>query len=364
MVRLIVTVFLAMITLLSACKTERKSEGVYTAGFENIVAAIKETAAMKQDVEEDSADDPAIWINPESRSKSVVYGSDKKGGIAAYDLDGKLLKYYAVGNINNIDIRQNCIWNNDTIDVLAGSNRSDNSIIVFRILPAGDLYRLTKTPIKCQMTEEVYGFCLYQNNSTKELFAFINSKEGTIEQWCLNCNKHVNQMSGELVLTHKLNTQVEGMVADDANDLLYVGEEVRGIWRFDINKRPFVGTQLTKSSAADNDKIVYDIEGLAIYKTGATSGYLLASIQGNYSFAIYNREAPNAYITSFVIGKGNDLDGVEETDGIEVFCDSLCVDFPKGVLVVQDGFNMNNSEEKQPQNFKYIDWRQIEAFLN
>ena len=39
-------------------------------------------------------DDPAIWINPDDASKSIVFGTDKEtnGGIYAFDLDGKIIE--------------------------------------------------------------------------------------------------------------------------------------------------------------------------------------------------------------------------------------------------------------------------------
>jgi 3-phytase len=49
---------------------------------------------------------------------------------------------------------------------------------------------------------------------------------------------------------------------------------------------------------------------------------------------------------------------VEETDGIDVTNQYLGEQFPNGMFVVQDGFNFEN-DTLQPQNFKYIDWREI-----
>ena len=37
----------------------------------------------------DAADDPAIWIHPDDPARSLVIGTDKKGGLEAYSLDGR-----------------------------------------------------------------------------------------------------------------------------------------------------------------------------------------------------------------------------------------------------------------------------------
>jgi 3-phytase len=37
------------------------------------------------------ADDPAIWVHPRSAGRSVVLGTVKEGGLAAFDLSGRTL---------------------------------------------------------------------------------------------------------------------------------------------------------------------------------------------------------------------------------------------------------------------------------
>src|SRR5262245_960394 len=67
------------------------------------VAATVETIQVPH--EGDAADDPAIWVHPSTPALSIVIGTDKKGGLAVYDLDGQQLQYLPDGNLNNVDIR-------------------------------------------------------------------------------------------------------------------------------------------------------------------------------------------------------------------------------------------------------------------
>jgi 3-phytase len=39
----------------------------------------------------DAADDPAIWVHPVDPALSLVLGTDKKGGLNVFDLEGKRL---------------------------------------------------------------------------------------------------------------------------------------------------------------------------------------------------------------------------------------------------------------------------------
>src|SRR5688500_16181440 len=60
------------------------------------------------------ADDPAIWVHPRSARQSVVLGTLKEGGLAAFDLAGRTLGTYPApvpptpeakpGRVNNVDV--------------------------------------------------------------------------------------------------------------------------------------------------------------------------------------------------------------------------------------------------------------------
>ena len=54
------------------------------------------------------------------------------------------------------------------------------------------------------------------------------------------------------------------------------------------------------------------------------------------------------------------IDGVSETDGLEVSSAALGAQFPDGLLVAQDGRNITPA---QRQNFKFVSWAKIAAAL-
>ena len=108
--------------------------------------------------------------------------------------------------------------------------------------------------------------------------------------------------------------------------------------------------------------IVGDPEGLAILKTSPTSGYLIASSQGNNTFNIYDRNEPHVYVGSFQIKENNSIDGVSDTDGLEIVNTFLNSDFEEGLLVVQDG--KNTGENTIPkENFKLLSLSEIKQYL-
>ncbi|MDX9883609.1 MAG: phytase [Prolixibacteraceae bacterium] len=321
-----------------------------------VTMAKYETAPVPQQYKDDAADDPAIWFNVRNPEESRIIGTDKKGGLAVYNLGGEQLFYYPDGQMNNADLRYGFVLGNDTVDVLCASNRSNQGISIYRINSDGSLANITVRTIVSQMQGEVYGLCMYKSPVNNHFYAFVNSKKGEVEQWELFSADTL--VDARIVRSFRLNTKVEGMVADDENQTLFIGKEVNGIWTFDAEPDGDEnGSQIEKSSEADNENIGFDIEGLAIYYLPDGAGYLLASSQGNYSYAVYERKIPCRYIGSFRITDGV-VDGVEETDGIDIFSFPLNGDFKHGLVVVQDGYNYDEKYAKA-QNFKLADWENI-----
>lgn len=318
-----------------------------------------ETDEIASDNLSDAADDPAIWVHPTKPEKSIIIGSNKRGGIHLYQLTGEEIAYFPIGNVNNVDLISDFKLGEKSIVLLGGSNRSDQSIDLLMLDPEKpELLDIAADDLKVNPNEidDIYGFCFYQESESEQSYVFINGKNGRVQQFEL-----IPTESGK-VGVRKLgdiffDSQVEGMVADEAYGLLYVGEEGEGIWKVEVSTDGRNRKTLISQSGEDNPAISYDIEGLAIYENGK-EGYLLASSQGNFSYAVFERTGDNEYLGSFKIVSSDQIDGAEETDGIEVSPAAFGEKFPSGILVVQDGFNYEGDSLK-PQNFKIVDWREI-----
>ena len=347
---------LISIVVYAAC--QRISEGSKSASkkIKQTTSARYETTPMPRGNKQDAADDPAIVINQTDAAKSTIVGTDKKGGLAIYDLKGRQLFFYPDGEMNNADSRPGFILGNDTVNLICCSNRSKRSIAVYKASEDGSLLPVSARKITSGMND-VYGLCMYKSPATGKTYAFLNSKSGEVEQWEL-FSSGKNMVDAKMVRNFSLSSKVEGMVADDENKKIFIGEEDRGIWEYPAE--PDGGQEglfLVKSSEENNSRIRFDIEGLTIYYLPDGEGYLLASSQGNYSYAVFERKSPHKYLGSFRITNGV-VDGVEETDGIDVYSYPLNSDFQHGLLVVQDGYNDDNGNAA-PQNFKFVAWENV-----
>lgn len=325
--------------------------------FTNKIIADIETDEVYSDLRVDAADDPAIWFNREKPDESLILGTNKMGGIHVYDMNGKELQYIQAGCINNIDLRDDFEYKGKNVVIVTASNCSNNSFSLFYIDKETKLLSDMILDIKSSVNL-VYGICMYKSEITGKFYVIINSEDSEVEQWeLINENDELN---AKLVRQFKVSSRPEGMVADDKEGLLYIGVEEEGILKIKAEPEFDFQTIWVNQSHPVDPYISSDIEGIALYKANAKT-YLIASSQGNFSFAIFEIGEPDKYLTSFII-EDNHIDGVEETDGIDIISLPINENFPKGMLVVQDGFNFIN-DTIQRQNFKYISMERIEKLL-
>ena len=292
----------------------------------------------------DAADDPAIWVNPNDPAQSVIIGTDKRGGLAVYELSGKQIQYLPDGQMDNVDLRDGFKLDGQNVAIVTASNRKDNSIAIYKINPQSrTLENVAARKIKHGLT--VYGMCMYRSAKTGKIYYFGTSKSGEVEQWELFESN--GKVDAKKARNFKLGSVVEGCVADDELGHFYVAEEAVGIWKF--GAEPESGSEHTQVDKVGDGHLFADVEGLAIAYGKDGVGYLIASSQGNHSYVVYRREGNNEFVKKFRIGASEGVDGCEETDGIDVTTANLGPSFPHGVFVVQDGFN-----DKGNQNFKLV----------
>ncbi|MDC8832345.1 phytase [Alteromonas gilva] len=298
----------------------------------------------------DAADDPAIWVNHDAPEASLVLGTDKKFGLNVYSLDGQLQQSLPVGRVNNVDVRYQLSTAQGKQDIAVASNRSSQTLSVFSIANSGKLSHIAELPTTLN---DVYGLCT--GIIDKQLNVFINDTDGRYQRYVLSFDR--NTPSAELVDEFSLPSQPEGCVVDDNKNEIYMGEEARGIWRKDLTA-PGVAPQLIAQVGGD---VAPDIEGMGIYELD-NQRYLVASSQGNNRFAVYALDNHNRLLGTFKIGLNRQaaIDGVSETDGLEVTSMPMGDTYPAGLMVVQDGRNVLPSA---PQNFKLINGNKLAAFI-
>lgn len=311
---------------------------------------------------DDAADDPAIWIHSDDPARSLILGTNKKAGLAVYNLQGEEIQFLPVGNVNNVDVRYGFrLESGRETDIAMATNRTTRGLSVWAIdAGTGRLSDISADALDTGMASP-YGFCLYTDIEDGTIYAFANAKDGQVNQWKLTPEAG-DRIGITPVRTFHVGSQTEGCVADDEMGVLYIGEENKGIWRY--GARPADGdTRRAVDRVLPDGRLTADIEGLALYTGTDGDGYLVASIQGWNLYAVYDRKGDNAFRGFFRIAPHPErgIDGAEETDGLDVTSANLGGDNARGILVVQDGFNTDPSAN---QNFKVVPFSAIADALS
>ena len=130
-----------------------------------------------------------------------------------------------------------------------------------------------------------------------------------------------------------------------------------------MGAEPVGGPARTMFAAVkDNPALKDDMEGIGLVTLQSGRGYLVVSSQGNGSYAVFRREGDKVYVESFAIGANAKpgIDGVSETDGLNVTELSAGPGFEGGLMVAQDGRNISPPER---QNLKLVPWKAVSTAL-
>ena len=287
----------------------------------------------------DAADDPAFWYNQKDPLKSVIFGTDKKAGLHSFSLSGKRMQFISSGKINNIDSRSGYSFGAKNFSILAGSNASNDSIIIYLINNDGIIEKLNKNEFKTEL-ESIYGLCMYKSSKSKATYIFISDAITlTINQYRILYFAQEDENSG----VYFIDAEPKDHEIDIIDNMKENGGHING-----------------------------DTEGLAILNH-PEGKLLIASSQGSSDFTVYNLNNKNEFIGRFSIGKNNEIDGVSRTDGIEIYTGHINENYESGILIAQDDMNMATfnldgvslQAKKINQNFKLVPLKQIvEIFLD
>lgn len=405
---------LLALTALATAAVTGASAAVAASGPQPLTATLETPPLFEADNAD--ADDPAIWVNPEDEDDSLVITTAKEAGMNVYDLDGELTQHIDPrpapspddnpGRYNNVDLLDDFALDGDRTDLAVASDRGMDTLGVFAIDPdSGELTDVSDPDMKPIFSQDqgdvndahtAYGlttwsdktgaYALVSRNAETDvaLLRLTETDAGTVGYETVR----VLQLPREFTMPNGASwapcddpgeyPQVEGMTVDKTRGVAYLGQEQVGIWRVsaDLTGEPeLIDTAVEyglpgeydpateECSYGDNpgyggEVLRTDIEGLTIYHRERGKGYLLASSQGDDSFAVYSISGGNDYLGSFSIADGSKTDGTQHSDGADVV-NTEVGDFEAGLLVVQDGDNTPEGSDESSTNFKFVDWEDV-----
>jgi len=299
------------------------------------------------------ADDPALWADRSAPSRALMFGTDKTDGLYVHNLDGTVRQFIPAGQLNNVDLREGFTANGRDNVLVGATNDGQGRIGINLFLLDPATLDVSEYGIITTDIEEPYGFCMGKRGD--DFFLVVTTKTGTVHQWQVMPGENGPETGPERELV--LETQLEGCVVDEEEDMLYVGEEDAAIWRFDFD--PDGSSEPTRFASVDYERIKDDVEGLTIMRDGAES-YLIASSQGDSTFPVYRiTDNQREYLGRFAVVESEATDEITHTDGLDAWSGAIG-DYPEGALAIHDDYETPGEDQ---QNYKIVDWRDVRQAL-
>jgi 3-phytase len=314
-------------------------------------------AVITAPVQYDS-DDPAIWINKADTAQSLIIGTDKDsdGALYVFDLQGKIVR--KVGGLkrpNNVDITYGLPLNGQAVDIAVTTERETNSLRIFRLPDMQPLDSGGVPVFEGEQDRLPMGVALYTRPADKAIFAIVSRKTGPANGYLWQYRLQDNGKGGiAATLVRKFGQysgrkEIESIAVDNELGFVYYSDEQAGVRKYYAD--PDRGdAQLALFGQQD---FMVDNEGISIYKTGDSTGYILVSDQDANSFNVYRREGDPGAPNQHTLLKKIPVSAIN-SDGSEVTSIPLGAKFPKGLFVAMS----------TDHTFHYYDWRQLEQLIN
>ncbi len=204
----------------------------------------------------DSMDDPAVWVHPNRRSRSLVIGNNKRGALETYDLAGNRVQRIAddVTFWGNVDVRQKAKIAGKVRDIVAVYHRG---LQLYRVNPS--TRRLTRVNEGVAIPTAGEGLCLYKSRPSGHLYVFVVAISGMVRQFRIRDADRDGRLGAVEVRRFEVGSEAEGCVADDDRGVVYISEEEVGLWRYRAGpgvaprrspSTPWVGTWSRTSKAS------------------------------------------------------------------------------------------------------------------
>jgi 3-phytase len=291
------------------------------------------------------SDDPAIWLHPTDRGRSLLLGTDKSenGAVYVFDLAGTILKRFGgMRRPNNIDVEYGFRFGGASIDIAVATERNGDSVRVFR-LPELELIDGGPIPVFEGETERrPMGVGLYKRPRDGAVFAILSRKAGPSGSYLWQYRIE-DGGAGRVKLT-KVRAfgafsgtgEIEAVAVDDALGWVYYSDEWKGVRKYAAD--PEAADAGRELALFGTEGFKEDREGLSIYEVDDGTGYILVSDQQANQFHIFPREgsAGDAHAhPRLKIVRTSTI----ESDGSEVTSAGLGPAFPDGLFVAmsEDG---------------------------
>lgn len=340
--------------LIAACDGENTTRAGRPSGRPD--ADTLRATVVTQQVLNDS-DDPAIWINPVSPESSLVIGTDKgdsTGGVYAFRLDGSIdtsRTRRPLLRMNNVDIVDGFVIGRDTVSIAVATERGRQAIRVFRLPDMQPIDHGGIPVFDGDASRAPMGIALYRRSRDGAVFAIVGGKSGPADGYLWQY-RLTSDASGGVGGTKVRafgrfsgKKEIEAIAVDRQLEQVYFSDETFGIRQYAAD--PDAPDANRERAVFGTSGFVSDHEGIGIYSTSDSTGYLLVSDQQGQRLRVFTREGRHDLLAVIPVS-------ARETDGLEVTAFPLGPRFPEGILVLMS----------TDRTFQIFDWRSVKEHMS
>ena len=303
------------------------------------------------------SDDPAIWINWNDPSKSLVIGTDKDsiGALYVYDLDGKTIEEKVVRGLrrpNNVDVEYGLLLNNTLVDIAVTTERLENRLRIYSVPDMKPIDNGGIPVFEGETLRDPMGISLYKRPADGAMFAVVGRKTGPttgsyLWQYLLQ-DDGTGQVKGTKVREFGIYSgkkEIEAIAVDDKLGYIYYADEQFGVRKYMADpEAPEANKELALFATSG---FAGDHEGICIYEVDDKTGYILVSDQQANKFQIFTREGEEGNPHQHKLVKVINV-STNECDGAEVTSVPLNEKFLQGLFVAM-------SDNKTFQYYSWVD---------
>jgi 3-phytase len=246
-------------------------------------------------------DDPAIWINRDDPSASLILGTDKDvdGALYVFGLDGRIHHDKVVRGLlrpNNVDVAYGVMVGGRRVDVAVVTERFANRLRVYALPDMAAIDGGGIPVFVGERARDAMGIALYTRPSDGALFAIVSRSDqfaptaGYLHQYRL-VDDGGGMLRGLFVRAFghwSGRKEIEALAVDDELGYVYASDETYGVRKYHAD--PLAEDAEDELATFATTDIARDHEGLSIYRRPDGTGYILLSDQQANLFRIYPRE--------------------------------------------------------------------------
>jgi 3-phytase len=199
------------------------------------------------------------------------------------------------------------------------------------------------------------GIAFYTNPADHTIYAIVGRKTGPADGYLFQYKLEDDgqgKVKGTLVRKfgkYSGKKEIESIAVDNQLGYIYYSDEQYGVHKYYAD--PSSGN--AELSLFASTGFVSDHEGISIYQTSDTTGYILVSNQQKNTFMVYPREGANGDVNNYPLLAEIPVSTIE-SDGSDVTNVNLGPAFPKGLFVA-----MSNGKV-----FHYYNWLDIQKRID